>query len=146
MDKEVKKKKRVVSFKSLLKIDKKTLDQDFANYPDLAYDLGVKMETIRKEMVIVETQMEDIEAMLAAQTRNKYKRAKEKLTETAIKDIIRLNPELREMKKKLNSLTDTYRMAKLKKEALKSKFDCMCEISHNVRLDKKVLNDKAKGL
>lgn len=134
-------KKKRVSFKKYLKIDKSKLNDLLTKHPENVYTIGRKIEILWEEISDKELQLDEKEAKLAAQTRNKYSRREEKLSETAIKDIVKANPEITELKAVLKKLRKTYRLAKLRKETLAIKLECMTIIAHNVRADKKNNSD-----
>lgn len=121
-------------FRDLLKIDRNKINDEMKRQPELMYDIGLKIERLWQEVAIIEDQVESKKATLATTLRNKYKRSKnEKLSEAAISEMVRANPEIVELKENLLKWKKLYRIALLKKSVLKEKSEMLVNISHNVR-------------
>ena len=134
------------TFRGLLKIDKKKLNEDLAKYPDQSYVLGMKIEKLNDKIVELSTQLKANQALIAASLRNKQTRGAKASTETAIKDRVAAHPEIREIIEEIDKYEKMKRLAKLKKATLKEKFESMVQIGHNVRSEREAYNNNGKKI
>ena len=137
---EMAKKKRKDSFKDLISIDRDKINDEMAQHAQNLYDVGVQIESLWRKLTVIQHKLEDKEAQLSATTRNKFKRSKIDITETAIKQMVRADEEYQELRNETFETEKLYRVAKMKKEVLKEKGEMLVNISHNVREEKKKEN------
>jgi hypothetical protein len=124
-------------FRKLIKIDRNKINDEMAQHPEHLYEIGAKIEKLWEKLTEAEETLKDQEATIASGTRNKYKRSKIDLTETALRDIVRADKSLPPLREEVKKWQRLYRIAKMKKDVLKTKGEMMVNISHNVREEKK---------
>jgi hypothetical protein len=133
-------KKTGQTFREVIRINRNKINDEMAEHSEYLYDIGLKIERIWEKKEALTNQLDDREASLSAAIRNKYKRSKIDVTETAIKQMVKSHEEYQELRDELSKVVKLYRLAKMKKEVLKEKGEMMVNISHNVREEKKKSN------
>ena len=128
------------TFVNVIKFDREKINDEMQKHPEDLYYFGRKYEVVWNKLAALELKLEETEALVASQYRNKYKRNKEKPSETAIKDMVKASTEIRELKQEVLKYKKLLRLAKLKMEVLKVKGEKMTNISHNIREEKKRTN------
>lgn len=131
------KEQKIDRFKKYLKIDNSNINDEMSKLPMLIYNYGLKSKIVKDKLEDLELELEVKESTIAAQSRVKYKNAKNLLSETHIKDLVKSNPQLIEIKEEIKDLNKTYRLVKLKISSLKVKSEMLVNIGHNIREEKK---------
>ena len=128
------------TFRDTIKIDRDKINDEMAKHAESLYLIGVKIEKIWEQLTVAENKLEDKVATLSATKRNKHKRCKIDITETAIKDMVKADQEYKELRDEVTKYKKLYRLASMKKDVLKVKGEMLVNISHNVREEKKKAN------
>ena len=126
------------NFKNYLKIDKGNLNKELSKISTQVYDFGLKRIKLKEEIEKLELQLDLAEAKLSARVRNKYRNLKKPPSETQIRDTVKTNPEIVELKEKLIKLNKSRRIADLRMKTLGMKATSLENIGHNIRLEGKI--------
>ena len=121
------------TFLERLKISKENINDDLRKGPTYLYQFGLKELKLQTEFDRLELQLDTKMSQLASQIRAKYRSAKGALSETHIKDLVNIDPQIVELKEKLIETKHYLKLAKLKSKALEDKSENLINYSHNVR-------------
>jgi hypothetical protein len=121
------------SFLEKLKISKESINDDLKKAPTYLYQFGLKELKLQAEFDRLELKLDTKMSQTASQIRAKYKSAKGALSETHVKDLVNIDPEVIELKEKLLETKHYLKLAKLKSKALEDKGENLINYSHNVR-------------
>lgn len=127
-----------INFKEHLKIDKGNMNNELSKIVTEVYDFGIKQIKLDEEVDKLELRLEIVEAKLSNHTRNKYRNLKKTLSETHVKDIVKTNPEVTELREKLITSRKAQKLAKLRMKALLMKSNSIDNIGHNIRSEGKI--------
>lgn len=125
----------VIKFETFIMFNKENVRNRLRMLPTAINYYGEKDAILQDSIDDLELEYDEVHATISAQTRAKYKRSTS-MTETAIKDIVRCNEEVKELKRKLVELKKYKRLSKLRMEVLKNLDTSMTQFGHYVRQEK----------
>jgi len=129
-----------IKFNEFLKINKTKINDELSKQATLIYQFGMKVTTAKMEFEKTSNQLELVEAKLSNHFRVKYKQVKGALSETYIRDLVKTNMEVIELKESLHQLKIVLSFSKIKLDALHVKTDMLITLANNIRQETKTIN------